>query len=82
MNRIVVERRVSGEGVLELTLPLGMDEAGRDVRITVEPVGPKTVAKAMTTDEWQIGVLATAGGWQGEFVRPPQGALEEREPLT
>jgi hypothetical protein len=28
MNRIVVERRVSGEGVLELTLPLGKDEAG------------------------------------------------------
>jgi hypothetical protein len=70
MNRIVVERRVSGEGVLELTLPLGMDEAGSDVRITVEPVGPETPAKEMTPDEWRTRVLATAGGWQGEFVRP------------
>jgi len=79
MDRIVIERRVSGEGVLQLTLPLGADEAGRDVRVTVEPVGPK---KEMTPDEWRAGILATAGGWQGEFERLPQGELEEREPLS
>lgn len=79
MNRIVVERRVSSDGVLQLTLPLGADEAGRDVRVTVEAVGPK---KEMTPEEWRAGVLATAGGWQGEFERPPQGELEERDPLS
>jgi hypothetical protein len=40
MNRIVVERRLSSEGVLQFTLLLGADEAGRDVRVTIEPVGP------------------------------------------
>jgi hypothetical protein len=79
MNRIVVERRVSGDGVLELTLPLGADEAGRDVLVTIEPVG---LNREMTLDDWRAGVLATAGGWQGEFERPPQGKLEEREPLS
>ncbi len=80
MNRIVVERRVSNNGFLQLTLPLGADEAGRDVRVTVEPVvGPK---KEMTPEEWRAGILATAGGWQGEFERSPQGELEEREPLS
>jgi hypothetical protein len=83
MNRIVVERRVSSDGVLQLTLPLGPDplgpdQAGRDVRVTVETVGP---TKEMTPDEWRAAVLTTAGGWQGDFERPPQSGLEEREPL-
>ena len=78
MNRIVVEKRVSDDGVLEFKLPMGMGEAGRDVRVTVEPVSPK---KEMTPDEWRAGILATAGGWQGDFERPPQGELEDRDPL-
>jgi hypothetical protein len=79
MKRIILERRLSSEGVLHLTLPLGASEADRDVRVTVEPVGPK---REMTTEEWRAGVLATAGSWQGEFERAPQGELEEREPLS
>jgi hypothetical protein len=41
MNRIVVERRLNCDGVLQLTLALGADEPGRDVRVTVEPVDPQ-----------------------------------------
>ena len=65
MNRIVVERRVSGDGVLQLVLPLGEAEAGKEVRITVEPVRSKL---EITPDEWHAGIMATAGGWQGEFA--------------
>jgi len=79
MNRFVVERRVRDDGVLQIIVPLGAEEAGRDVRVTIESIGPK---KAMTVDEWRAGILATAGGWQGEFERPAQGALEKREPLS
>ncbi len=79
MDRIVVEQRLSADGVLQLTLPLGADEAGRDVRITIDPVRPK---KEITPEEWREGILATAGSWQGEFERPPQAELEEREPLS
>ena len=69
MNRIELKERVNGDGVLQLTLPLGLSEAGRAVRVTVEPLEPKE----MTQEEWRAGILATAGGWLGDFERPPQG---------
>jgi hypothetical protein len=74
MNRIVVEQRVRDDGVLQFSLPLGADQSSREVRVTVESIGPKV---GITPDEWRAGILATAGGWQGEFERPPQGKLEE-----
>ena len=79
MNRIVIERRVNDDGYLHLALPLGTEEAGLNVRITIEPVSLK---KEMTQAEWQAGILATAGGWQGEFERPVGDVLEERNPLS
>jgi len=78
MAPIVLERRADANGVLHFDLPLGPDEAGRQLRVTVEPIGPPA---EMTPEEWRAGILATAGGWVGEFERPPQGELEEREPL-
>jgi hypothetical protein len=66
MTRIVVERRVDNDGLLQLTIPLGSEEAGRDVRVTIESVGSE---KQMTQEEWRAGILATAGGWQGEAVQ-------------
>jgi len=77
MTRIVVNSKVGPDGVLHLTLPLGAAEADQDVRVTVEPVA----RPSPTAEEWRRAVLATAGRWQGEFERPPQGELEEREPL-
>jgi hypothetical protein len=79
MQKIVVEQRLGRGGVLELRLPLGEDQAGRDVRVTVEPLDP---TRAMTPEEWRTGILATAGTWQGEFESPAPGTLEEREPLS
>ena len=79
MKRIVVERRVNDEGLLQLNLPLGAEEAGRAVRITIETNVPEV---EMTPSEWRAAILATAGGWEGEFERPTPGELEEREPLS
>ncbi|HEY0984405.1 MULTISPECIES: hypothetical protein [unclassified Schlesneria] len=79
MNRIVVERRVGDGGLLVLTLPLGAGEAGQDVRVTIEPIGRQP---AMTPDEWRNGILATAGGWQGEFECSQLHQLEERDALS
>jgi len=78
MTRIVIESRVGGDGVLYQTLPLGLSEAGQDVRVTVEPIAPAS----RSAEEWRQAVLATAGGWQGDFKRPPQGEYEDREPLS
>jgi len=78
MNRIVIKSKVDSNGVLHLTLPVGLPHAGREVQITIEPVGPPV----MSQEEWRRAILATAGIWQGDFERPEQGEFEEREPLS
>lgn len=78
MNRMVVQSRVGSDGVLHLALPVGVEEADKEVQITVEPISPK----AMTQEEWRAFVLSTAGSvTDPTFERPPQPPLEEREPL-
>jgi hypothetical protein len=78
MNRMVVKSKVGSDGVLHLTLPVGAEEADKEVQITVEPITPK---KEMTQAEWEAWVDSMAGSWQGDFERPPQGELKERDPL-
>ncbi|HKA08613.1 MAG TPA: hypothetical protein VKD71_15245 [Gemmataceae bacterium] len=77
MSRVEVFSKVGSDGVLRLTVPLPKAEAGRDVRVTVEPI-PKP---QMTQEEWQAFVTQMAGSWQGDFERPEQGEYEERDPL-
>lgn len=78
MDRIVVTSRVGSDGTLHLALPVGAADAGREVQITIEPVGPPE----LSPDEWRRRVLETAGKWQGELERPEQGEYEQREPLS
>ncbi len=77
MNPVVVKSRVGGDGVLHVTVPLGAADAGREVKVTVEPAGP-----VMTQEEWRERVIALAGQWQGDWERPEQGEYEERAPLS
>ena len=79
MNRIVVKQRVGNDGTLQLNPPLGAEEAGRDVQVTVESVEPII---ELAAEAWRAGILATAGRWQGEFERTSQGEVEDREPLS
>lgn len=78
MTPIVVTSKVGPDGVLHLTLPVGREEANKEVQVTVEP----TARPALTPEEWRAWVLLMAGTWEGDFERPPQGMLEEREPLS
>jgi hypothetical protein len=77
MDRMVVKSTVSSDGILHLALPVGVEEANREVQVTVEPMP----AAPMSQEEWQQLVLSTGGKWQGEFQRPEQGDYERREPL-
>lgn len=78
MNRIIVNSRVGQDGVLKLTLPIGPEDADREVRVIVEPAAESSASAA---DEWRRGILETAGTWQGDFKRPEQGSYEQRLPL-
>jgi hypothetical protein len=79
MNRLV-RSTVSDDGVLHLDVPVGAEEANREVQVTVESLRP---GKAMTQEEWREFVLATGGSiTDPTFERPPQGVVEQRDPLS
>ena len=77
MERMVVKSTVGGDGILHLALPVGIEEAHKEVQVTVEPAPPAPMSQA----EWQDLVLSTGGQWQGDFERPEQGQYEQRESL-
>jgi hypothetical protein len=65
--------RAGPDGVL--TLSLGETYANKLVQVTVQTI-PET-----TREEWLRFIENTAGKWEGELERPPQGEYEERDPL-
>jgi hypothetical protein len=78
MNRIVFQSRTGPDGTLHLAVPLGPEQAGREVQVVIETV-PKRKAQA----EWTAWVHSMAGSiTDPTFERPPQLPLEEREPLS
>jgi hypothetical protein len=78
VNRIVLKSKVGSDGILHLVLPVGVEQADKEVQVTVEPVP----SAAMSQEQWGAWVQSMAGRWQGDFERPPQGEYEERAPLS
>lgn len=80
MSRVTLSARVDADGVLRVAVPLGIAEADREVRVTVEPAPAK---KAMTQAEYAAWVESMAGSiTDPTFRRHEQGEYEEREPLS
>jgi hypothetical protein len=77
MDRMIVKSRVGADGVLHVSIPLGLDDANRDVSVTIDPA-PHPPS---TQEEWRNFLASTAGAWQGDFERPEQGELEQRDPF-
>jgi len=79
MTRIEVKSRVGSDGVLTVTVPVGMADANREVLITVQPAGD-SVNTALQAKQWERFIDQTAGCWQGEpLVRPEQPQFEKRQ---
>jgi hypothetical protein len=76
MNRTILKTRVGEDGILHLEFPLGINEARREVQVTIEAAES---ASPVNANQWPAFVDSLAGSWQGEFTRPSQGVLEERE---
>jgi hypothetical protein len=80
MHRLVVQSRVGSDGVLHIDIPMGKEDADREVQVTIVPVrvGPSP----MTQEEWRQFVMETAGSiTDPSFVRHEQGEYEQREEL-
>ena len=78
MNRIVLKSKVGADGVLRVSVPVGAEDANREVQVTIEPAPTR---RPMTQEEWQEFILSTAGTWEGDFERPEQGEYEQRDEL-
>jgi hypothetical protein len=76
MTRMTLSARVGADGVLHV--PLGENEANREVRVTIEPASSSDLK---TKQEHLDFLQATAGAWQGNFERPEQGPYEMRDPM-
>jgi hypothetical protein len=79
MNRMVLHSRVGSDGVLHISVPVGSEDAGREVQVTIDPV--RTVSPAMTQEEWRQFVMETAGAWQGDLERPEPLEYEQRDEM-
>ena len=81
MNRIILNSRVSSDGTLRFSLPLGLAEADHEVQVTVELESVAT-HRVTSPSEWAAWVDAMAGSWQGDFERPPETDYEKRKSLS
>lgn len=73
MASIVLHSRSGPDSKLHLEVPVGTPNTEFEVEVVVRP-------KPAVQDHRDF-LRTTAGAWQGEFERPPQLPLEEREPL-
>lgn len=78
MDRLTVLSKVGADGVLSVSIPLGLSDANRSVQVTIEPTAP-TSNGAGDYGKW---LDSLPGRWQGDFVRAEEGAFEIREPLS
>jgi hypothetical protein len=80
MTPIEMRTRVGPDGVLALSVPIGMSVANREVKVVVELVEPAVQKTSeMRHEEWQRFIAETAGRWRGDLERPEQGPYETRD---
>jgi hypothetical protein len=77
----VIFSQVAADEILTITVPLTQADANKSVRVTVEIMEntAEPAAGGLTRERWLRFLEATAGKWQGELDRPPQGDYENRD---
>lgn len=78
MRTIETTKSADPDNKLRLEIPVEATDRPYHVVVVIEEVGRLATASA----DWPEGFIeATAGGWEGDLVREPQGECEERESL-
>ena len=78
MNRMTLNSRVGADGILNVSVPVGVTEANRPVQVTIEPITEESNGAA----DYGAWLERLSGRWQGDFIRGDEGAFESREPLS
>jgi hypothetical protein len=78
MSPLELRSKIDANGVLNLSVPLGISDANREVRVTVEPLDEAEAP--MSVDQWHKFVNEMAGSISDpSFKRHPQGEFEQRD---
>ena len=62
-------------------VPVGVEDAGTEVEVTVTPKRARKLASEMTPEEYASFIDAIAGKWEGEFPELEDLPPERRDPL-
>jgi hypothetical protein len=82
MRHVEFKSKVGPDGVLTLTIPVGLSAANCDVNIIVESAEPSAGTDPMNRDQWNRFIASTAGSISDPtFQRYPQGEFEPREEM-
>ena len=77
MTHIEVRSRVGSDGILKFAIPVGISDANREVKITVEPLGPVTQQPQFAADDWKQSIEELAGSISDPtFKRYERGGCE------
>ena len=71
--------KVGSDG--NVLVPVGVEEAGSEVMVTIAPPVTPKPARDMTPQEHRDFILSIAGKWVGEFPEMEDLPPEERDPL-
>jgi hypothetical protein len=79
MGHVEIKSRVGADGILMVSLPLGLSEANREVKVVVEPIDGPAMRPTLSRSDWQDFVAGMAGCISDPtFQRPDQGDYERR----
>jgi hypothetical protein len=79
MTHVEIKSRVGADGVLAVSVPLGPEEANREVRVIVEPTDASAAPTSADRGPWRDFVENMAGCISDPtFCRPEQGQHEQR----
>ena len=82
-DAIQFHSRVGDDGMLNIQVNLGQQEAQRDVVVTVESLTVDDERSRVTALSWSEFVKTTYGSCAGlELKRHEQGEFESREPIA
>jgi hypothetical protein len=79
MSHVEITSRVDVDGVLRISVPVGINNANREVKVIVEPTDVRVPLSQPDREEWRTFVKAMAGCISDPtFQRPDQGEYERR----
>lgn len=74
-TEIQTRTRTTRDGILNLSLKVGLENADVDVLIEVKP---RVAAEGVDSKGWPKGYFDRVVGFMPELSRPPQGGFEDR----